>query len=375
MSGLIIFVDSLRYEAPLSADLEAYGLVRRSYVPPLAYSANILPLLYRGKTPDEMGFFNEYGVSERDRARPLAQLDGVVEAIGRIPIMRKVIYRGLRTAGVDAANIPMRLLPYFCKQSTSTYSAGQEHPSVLEASGYHLVLANTVRAAPPERDRAALAEAARAVELHDRLYISLNDLDSISHEAGLGSPEYEAHERLLEDGIVGVIRSFRDRHGADAPVVVLSDHGMAPVHSTVELLVEERLGKPGRESYLYFLDSTLLRLWCYDAALRPRIESALDEWSGLGRRVTDAERQAWGIESLRTGDYLFVLHEGHVFEPNFIGRGVPRAMHGYHPDHTSQHAVFMSSRPDLVPDPELSGADAHRALLAHAAPGACTSAT
>lgn len=375
MNGLVIFVDSLRFDAPMSAGLERSGLTRLRYVPPLGYSANILPLLYRGKTPDELGFYNEYGVGARDRAGVLAIFDPYVETIGRIPILRKVIYRTLRTAGVDAANIPMRLLPYFSQHSSSTYATGLEHPSLFEAADFRLVLANQVRRSPPERDRIALEEAVRAIERHSCVYLSLNDLDSVSHEWGLESPEYARHEQLLGEGVGELIARFRQLRGEDAPVVVLSDHGMATVSATVNLQVEERLGRPGRDRYLYFLDSTLLRVWCYDPALRPEVERMLAESAGLGRRVTDEERQCWGIASPASGDYLFVLDEGLIFEPNFIGRGVPKAMHGYHPDYASQHAVFLTNRPEVVARTELSGADPYHALRTLFVADGCTSVT
>lgn len=364
MDGLVIFVDSLRYEASLCPFLESCGLTRLRYVPPLGYSANILPLLYRGKMPDELGFYNEYGVGGRDRARALVPTDPIVETLGRIPVLRKVIYRGLRTVGLNAANIPMRLLPYFANHSSSTYAMGLAHPSLFDEADFELILANQVRAAPPERDRVALGEAARAIERSPRVYVSLNDLDSVSHEWGLNSREYARHERVLGEGISDLITRFQRIRGEHAPVVVLSDHGMAAVFAAVSLPIEDRLGRPGRDRYLYFLDSTLLRLWCYDPALRPEMEEMLAELGGIGRRISDEERERWGIVSPATGDYLFVLDEGLVFEPNFIGRGVPRAMHGYHPDHHSQHAVFLTNRPDVVGHQEMSGADAYRALHA-----------
>lgn len=375
MGGLIIFVDSLRYEAPLAQALERHGLARRRYVPPLGYSANILPLLYGGKTPDELGFYNEYGIAVRDRARPLAMLDSFVEGVGRVRLLRKAIYRTLRTAGIDAANIPMRLVPYFTKHSASPYSTGESYPFVLEAGGFRLVLASRMAGAPPARDAAALREAELAVDRHPRVYVSLNDLDSLSHEWGLDSPEYASHEARLAAGIEELVERFRRVRGPEAPVVVLSDHGMASVHATVTLQLEERLGHPRRDWYLYFLDSTLLRLWCYDASLRGEVERYLSDLEGIGRVVTNDERREWGIVSPANGDYLFVLNEGFIFEPNFIGRGVPKAMHGYHPEHVSQHAVFLTNRPEVLRQGDLTGTDPYCAFTELFVPRGCVSAT
>lgn len=362
MNGLVVFIDSLRFDAAADLALEEYGLTPRRYVPPLGYSANILPLLYRGRTPDELGFYNEYGVGEKDRLAMLSRLDPLVEGAGRIPILRKVIYRALRGAGVDAANIPMRHLPYFTKHSISAYTKNARHPSILESAGFHLVVADRIRKQPPERDRRALHEARGAIERHPRVFLSLCDLDSVSHEWGLDSPEYQQHRDTLREEVRDLLQRFRRLRGESAPVVVLSDHGMAPVVRAVRPSVEERLGRPGRGTYLYFVDSTMVRIWCFDDAIRPRIAGLLHDWRELGRVVSDEERRKWGLADPGNGDYIFVLDEGLVFEPNFIGRGVPKAMHGYHPHAESQHAVFFTSHLEKDGPTVLEGSQPYEAL-------------
>lgn len=362
MNALVIFVDSLRYIAPLSERLEGLGLERTRYIPPLGYSANILPLLFRGGTADELGFFNEYGPNERDHHRRLALLDGLVELASRVPLLRKVVYRGLRELGVDAANIPLRLLPYFEKCSVSPYALGDRHPSIFDRHDLELVLASGMVERTPQRDLAALGAARAVVAGGGSLYLSLNDLDSVSHEWGLESEEYRAHEDRLFEGIGGLVEQFRDQHGGDAPVVVLSDHGMADVEREVRVDVEEHLGPPGRDRYLYFLDSTLLRVWVYDPRIEVTVEALFDRLGEHGERVGPDERSRWGMADPAAADLMFVLNEGLIFEPNFIGRGVPVAMHGYHPRYESQHAVFLTNRPEVVESDPLKGAGAHRSL-------------
>jgi hypothetical protein len=254
------------------------------------------------------------------------------------------------------------LLPYFVRQARSTYGPGNGIPSVLERGDFRMILAQRYRKRPPGRDAAALTAAAAEVVNHPHLYVSLVDLDSISHEWGLASAEYGAHEALIAQGVERLVTRFRHLHGQDAQVVVLSDHGMAPVTATIGLEIEAKLGRPGWDSYLYFVDSTMIRVWCYDPHVRQAADDLLGGLESVGRLTTAEEREGWGLAERHAGDLIYVLHEGLVFEPNFIGRGVPRAMHGYHPDNASQHGVFLSSRPGAGAPERLGALAVHEAL-------------
>lgn len=364
MAGLIVFVDSLRFDAPFRQQMEGLGISGARHVPPLGYSANILPLLYRGRTPDELGFFNEFGPGEGPGKRLFPALELPARVLGAAPLGRKVVYRTVRALGVDAANIPFRYIPLFRHHATSAYAPNSQHPTIFEDLGFRVVPATKVRRRAPQRDPLILEEAMRAVDQHERVFVAMADLDSVSHEAGVGSSGYNRHLQLLERGVRELINRFRRRHGDAAPVVILSDHGMAPVTGTVRPAIERRLGRatPGR--YRFFVDSTMLRIWIEDPALAPGVDEYFAELGDFGRPISEAERAKWGICDRTAGDRLFVLREGLVFEPNFIGRGVPLAMHGYHPEHESQHGVFLTTRSDLLPSASLSGRDAYTALKA-----------
>ena len=362
VSGLVVFVDSLRHEAELTKRLEEKGFVTRRFVPPLAFSANILPLLFQGVSPDELGFYNEYGRRTQPEWRWLAAVDGIVEWASGVPLLRKIIYRTLTKAGFDPANIPFRLLPYFHKHSVKPYAAAADPPSLLRELDFTLVLASDSRLAPPARDEWALRSAHEALEGSERLFVSLNDLDAISHAAGLDSEAYRAHEDMLEVGILRLVGEFQRRYPV-APVVVLSDHGMAPVHQCIDGRLETSLGAPG-VGYVYFLDATLLRIWSDNPNLLARARTHLDSWAEWGSLVTAEERREWGITHPGAGDLIFVLDEGVVFDPNFMGRGVPKAMHGYHPRHSSQDAVFMTMSPARAGEGDLRGHGVYEALRA-----------
>lgn len=354
MGTLIVFIDSLRHQAELTRRLEARGFSGSAFVPPLAFSANILPLLFQGATPDELGFYNEYGMRPAPLHGWLAAFDPAVEFASRSTLLRKVIYRALRMTVGESANIPLRQLPFFRLHSVKPYDPAARPVSLMHEFGFSMVLASRKSGTPPARDAAALAEAAAVAPSTPRLYVSLNDLDAISHAYGLDSPEYGRHEDLLEEGLIELVRAFREAHGADSPVVILSDHGMADVSTVVDGRLEPVLG-PSRGRYQYFLDATLLRFWSDDAELRERARRHFASMEQIGSLVTRADREEWSMTDRGAGDLIFVLHEGVVFDPNFMGRGVPLAMHGYRPECVSQHATFLVDAPEAPVDGPLRG--------------------
>jgi hypothetical protein len=56
--------------------------------------------------------------------------------------------------------------------------------------------------------------------------------------------------------------------------------------------------------------------------------------------VGDDERARHGLTNPAFGDIVAVLDEGWCFQPSTFARHIPRAMHGYHPEVASQHAVL-----------------------------------
>jgi len=116
---------------------------------------------------------------------------------------------------------------------------------------------------------------------------------------------------------------------------------MTPVEKGAELKLEERFGDMSESTYRYFLDSTFLRIWCHDEALREEIKIFLSEESS-GEIIDEAERSTYGVTNRDFGDIIFRANEGIMFLPNFFGIRLVKAMHGYDSELKSQKAVFAS---------------------------------
>jgi len=100
----------------------------------------------------------------------------------------------------------------------------------------------------------------------------------------------------------------------------------------------------------------------HDQTLGPAIAGYLQE-AQVGRLIDHDERQAWGIGDERFGDFIAVLDEGLCFKPSTFARNIPAAMHGYHPDVSSQHAVLAARGAGIGAD-SLAGVE--RTLHVHA---------
>ena len=75
------------------------------------------------------------------------------------------------------------------------------------------------------------------------------------------------------------------------------------------------------------------------------------ESSEVARLVMQDERETYGISNPEFGDFIAVLNEGLCFKPSTFARNIPAAMHGYHPEVSSQHAVLAhrGARPPAAP--------------------------
>lgn len=126
---------------------------------------------------------------------------------------------------------------------------------------------------------------------------------------------------------------------------VFSDHGMAPTRRTVDLKrLLDRLPFKAPSDYLCLLDSTMARFWFSSPAARDSVRSALcdgDTGRWLGEQELKSLR-AW-FPDRRYGEDIYLMAEGHVIEPSYMGRVAPRGMHGFHPSAPHSNAMMVSS--------------------------------
>lgn len=339
---LILFIDALPFDdlaqLPRLAAWPALARLR----PGFGYSINLHGELFAGKTPDQLGYFGEWALDGSQA--PGRRYKAVLPLLDRL-LRPYVLNRGLQTLltrryrpGRIMPNLPLGWLADFSligeKIDSPRFPAPtlfSRHPGLIRIGSEGL--------SKGQRDEAVAGRALEAIAGGaEQLYVPLIDLDGIGHTFRRSGREWAAHLQRL-DGWVDALASAFLRRNPGGRVFALSDHGMADVHGAVTLELEKVAGPPGAGRYHYFSDSTLLRVWVHDEALGPAIAGYLQD-AQVGKLIEHDERVAWGICDPRFGDFIAVLDEGMCFKPSTFARNIPAAMHGYHPEVSSQHAVL-----------------------------------
>lgn len=363
MTRLIVFVDALGYESARAAGLLALFEEARPLRPGFGYSVNIHVELFAGLQPDAAGFFNMWGIApDRSPVRDMRWVVPVARAAGRIPGVDARIRRTFAAHGRQTGRIPWQLLPKLGKITRKYLNGPLTPPSIFALP--HVRAAHPNCAPGVDRDRAVVDEAEAALRAGERVVVFFQFLDTIGHASGTRSSAWL--ERL--ESYCGLIHQLIATARAVDPegdMYLVSDHAMTGI-DTICPAPAVRLCRTGA-GQLLFVDSAIVRVWggSADDPLVQHLAARTD-----GQIVSEADRERFGVKDRRWGDWIFVLHPGGIFHPDFfvgVYRGahmIAKAMHGYHPDHESVWGVFAHSGPTRSaaaagPEP-ISTLEAHR---------------
>jgi hypothetical protein len=343
MPTLVIFVDALPFDDLHRLPRLAKWPWQARLTPGFGYSINLHAELFAGLTPDDVGFFGEWAYDPahapgRHYDWALPWLDAVCRPYLLNRGLQTILTRRYRPGRI-MPNLPLARLGDFAIHGEKVGDRAFPKPTMFTR------YPQLQRAIAPEATRkgsrdAAYVDRARTMIADGvaQLYLPLMDLDGIGHTDQTTGPRWAEHLVQLDSWIEAVSGQFLTRH-PDGDVFVVSDHGMANVHGRVAFDIEHSVGKPGRQRYLYFTDSTLVRVWLFDPRLAQPVHDFLAGVSHLSL-VDSQERAHYGLTNPDFGDIIGVLDEGWCFEPSTFARHIPQAMHGYHPAVASQHAVL-----------------------------------
>lgn len=165
--------------------------------------------------------------------------------------------------------------------------------------------------------------------------------------------------RLLSAGLPGGV--------ADVLTLVVGDHGMADVVK----VVDPRPAADELAGTRLFVDSTMMRFWG-DSTQLDRCRLAMERSRAPGRWLDSAALRAREVPVADApyGDAIFVLDEGVLFAPSFLG-GQVRGMHGYDTACASANAALASDHDipgDVTSTASLAGYILRSLGLDHYAP-------
>ena len=345
---LIVFVDSLPFHVLSRIPFLNSAPEVWSINPGFGYSVNIHAELFAGLLPDDVGYFGEWAYDpEKSPGWKLRKVLPLLDTIFHPYILNRGLQHLLiqnYRPGRILINIPLRHLDKFALTGDHILDNPHTYPHPSLFSKYpQLKVLPLTRLQKGTRDRVLYQAALNTMEEEGALLIPLPDLDGFGHAYGISGEPYLAHLDFLNTAIANLVDKYQALH-PKGHVFIISDHGMTNVTEGIEFRIEAAIGHASSQSYVYFTDANLLRVWVFDKQLKDSIRSYLVQLKE-GKLVTEEERRTYGITSPRFGDFIFVLHEGGAFEPSTFARRKPKGMHGYHPLAPGQQAVCIHFGP------------------------------
>ncbi len=305
---LIIFIDGFPHELRGKVDFIDRFSYRSALTPGIGYSVNIHAEIFAGLRADEIGFLNTWKFTPASSPfKILKKTKKLLANFGDNRYLNRA-FRGMikLICRYDSLNIPYKFIDMFAPCGYLIDSQDFPKPKLLP----------------------------------DETFV---ELDQVAHKFGLDSEECSNSLKRLNGWVNNLCDKFRSVY-PDGHIVVLSDHGMSKVERAINFdlgksFFPEEVGK-----FIYFLDTTMLRIWYLDAEIKSSAEDFLHN-RDYGKLLTREERINFGIRDKKWGDSIFLLNEGCVFDPSFLEKGHSLAMHGYHPSLPWQKGVFLYSGP------------------------------
>ena len=360
---LILFVDSLpHFKLGEMAALRNFA-ENWPIDPGFGYSVNIHAELFAGRRPDELGYFGEWAYDPANApGRHLKPVLPLLDRVFKPYLLNRAVQRLITLSYAGRApmpNIPIRDLHLFSRQGRHFLSPGFPAKTIFrQYPGIDVINYRAIQQKKGDRDAAIYEIARHKVRESGCLFVPFPDLDHTGHQFGVDHPAYLAHLARLDGWCSTLAADFLDRR-PNGHVFIVSDHGMANVDEGVGLDIVEQIGRPSQQTYHYFSDANLLRVWVFRSNLEQRIADYLDAL-GWGQRLTPDERNEYGLASPAFGTFIYALREGLAFQPSTFARNIPKGMHGYHPHNPRQQAALVHAGPAWRGDPPARMTDVYR---------------
>lgn len=336
--NLLIFIDGLSFKNSKKMTFLNDFKVKK-IIPGIGFSNNIYAEIVTGKTPDQIGYFNEWTLKKsiRNSSRiPLYFLD----SFRNIKYLNLAVRFLLKKIGFNFFNIPFAYFHNFKSNGPHHFNFFKS-PNLVKDFNFSISDASQIERGVGKRDEVAISNLYKLNS--SNIFLSLVDLDNISHIYGVNSSQYNRHLKFLNYEILRVLKFFIKKNSQERlNVFVFSDHGMSNVRNIVDFKVESYFGKPSSSTYHYFIDSTFLRIWTFNKRKNSKFLRFL-KGINYGHVIDKNHRKIFGITNKEFGDIIFRLNEGFMFAPNFFGVRPCKSMHGYSSYLENQKAFFASN--------------------------------
>ncbi len=177
------------------------------------------------------------------------------------------------------------------------------------------------------------------------IYVYLPKLDGVMHNHGPFSDETQSKLKYLEEQTTKLYQ-FASSIYDEVSLYVISDHGMAPVTGSHDLKRDiEALGFKYGLDYVAFYDSTMARFWWLNKEAESAIMDLLRSLDyGYIVSTEELKRLRVYFPHRKFGDVYFLMNEGFLINPSYMGLSEIPGMHGYHPDAPHSYSLMLSNR-------------------------------
>ena len=373
MSITLFVLDAMRHDyinennTPFLYECSKKGTYYNRVIPSFGFCERTE--IFTGLKPNESGFFTAIGYDPNNSPFKESRISSSFEMIdnilpnigikGIIPsgylhnIYRRIVNSKLnrKNNGMSIYNIPFSLLQFWALTEDRIDHRDPkafETPSIFSLlSGknksffYDSFTALNMPSNGTDKDRMdmALIDMKENNNYFYLVYISVPDF--IGHKYGPNSIELKTELRKLDNDLKG----YSDKVltlDPNSTFIFLGDHGMATVkiyfNAEKEILkISKNHSLELKKDYIYFLDSTLVRLWFFSEKAKlvfTNFFEISDDFNNYGtfinRELAEKEHIPWGDR--RYGDIAWWANTGVLVYPDFFHRVEKyKGMHGYNP--------------------------------------------
>lgn len=358
---LYIFIDACGWEIIQDDTFaQAWAPNRRRLASVFGYSSACIPSILSGNWPADHRnwcyFVYDPKNSPFKSLRPLRWLPRAVTSRRRFRRwLSKFIKGHLKFRGYfDLYNIPFQHISLFDfteKKNPLEPGGMNRGPNIFDFLTLRDIPYHVSAPAKSEDENLRDLKAAIAREQIDFAFLYWPELDGLMHLAGNDSPEVSKKLRGYEQRL-GPLVALAEQHYAEVRLYVFSDHGMANCDRRLDLKrAIDSLGLRLGQDYAVVYDSTMARFWFFSDSARTRITERLREIPE-GRILPDAELEEMGtlFPDRYFGELIYLVEEGVLIVPSFMGERPIRAMHGYHPACPHSYAALLTNQAEIPTD-------------------------
>jgi hypothetical protein len=176
------------------------------------------------------------------------------------------------------------------------------------------------------------------------LYIGYGE---IAHFTGKNHEKFK-QEMQIYDKKIGDIYNVLNKNYKEYEFIILGDHGMIDINNyhDVQKILRKIIKKQYNhlklfKDYIYFVDSTMFRLWFKDKSYIKKIEKELKKELYSYIELDETTNKYLNQFKPKYGDIILLLKANNVFYPDFFNTTPNKGMHGYLNHYAGQQGTMI----------------------------------